>query len=138
MGVPCAATGTTLTPPTRTIIAMEQTIHITAETEVTASPTRTTAADTTSMKRTMDTTDTITAMMVTENITAEANTPAPTLKTIMMAAADTQTSMDVMTMTMGEAITGQSIADTTMGTSEQQPTEMRRTTPPRRTMRGVA
>ena len=33
--VPCAATGTTLAPPTKTIIAMEQTIHTTAETEVT-------------------------------------------------------------------------------------------------------
>ena len=94
------------------------------------SPTGTTAADTTSMKRTMDITDTITAMMVTKNITAKANTPAPTLKTIMRAAADTQTSMDAMTITMGGAIAGQSMTDTTMGTSERRPTEMRQTTPP--------
>ena len=33
VGVPCAATGTTLAPPTKTIIAMEQIIHTTAETE---------------------------------------------------------------------------------------------------------
>ena len=133
MGVPCAATGTTLAPPTLTSIAMEQTIHTTAETEVTETTTATvttpasdlktmgtTAADTKSMKRTMD----------TETITAKASMPTPTLTTIMMAAADTQNSMDVMTMTTVGTIANQSMAEITMGTSEQKPTHMTQTTPP--------
>merc|ERR1711862_901672 len=41
------------------------------------STTRTTAADTTSMKQTMETISTITARMVTETTTAKASTPAP-------------------------------------------------------------
>ena len=151
VGVPCAATGTTLAPPTIPMIATEKTIHTTAETEVTGLTTATvttpasnlitkgtTAADTTSMKRTMDTTCTIMAKMMTENITARANTPAPTLTTIMMAAADTQTSMDVMTTTTVGTIANQSMAEITMGTSEQKPTHMRQTTPPQRKMRCVA
>ena len=59
VGVPGAATGTTLAPPTRTIIAMEQTIHTTAETEV------------------------------TETTTATVTTPASNLMTIGTTAADT-------------------------------------------------
>ena len=135
VGVPCAATGTTLAPPTITIIAIEQTIHTTAETEVTETTTATvttptsdlitmgtTAADTTSMKRTME----------TDTITAKATTPAPTLTTIMMAAAETQTSMEVMTMTTVGTITNQSMAEIIMGTSEQKPTHMIQTTPPQK------
>ena len=141
MGVPCAATGTTLAPPTIMSIAMEQTIHTTAETEVTETTTATvttpasdlktmgtTAADTKSRKRPMD----------TEMITAKASMPTPTLTTIMMAAADTQDSMDVMTITTVGTIANQSMAEITMGTSEQKPTHMRQTTPPQRKMRCVA
>ena len=135
MGVPCAATGTTLAPPTIMIIAMGQTIHTTAETEVTETTTATvttpasdlktmgtTAADTKSRKRPMD----------TEMITAKASMPTPTLTTIMMAAADTQTSMDVMTMTTVGTIAHQSMAEITMDTSKKKPTQMRQTTPPQR------
>ena len=141
VGVPCAATGTTLAPHTTTMIATEQTIHTTAETEVTELTTATvttpasnlitmgtTAADTTSMKRTMD----------RENITATASMPTPTLTTIMMAAADTQDSMDVITITTVGAIANQSMAEITMGTSERKPTHMKQTTPPQRKQRCVA
>ena len=133
MGVPCAATGTTLAPPTMTSIAMEQTIHTTAETEVTETTTATvttpasdlktmgtTAADTKSMKRTMD----------TETITAKASMPTPTLTTIMMAAADTQNSMEVMTITTVGTIANQCMAEITMDTSEQKPTHIGQRTPP--------
>ena len=148
VGVPCAATGTILAPPTTTIIAMEQnnTIHTTAETEVTDITTATvttpasnlsttgmTAADTTSRMRTMDTTGTITARMVTETITAKASTPAPTLTTIMMAAADTQATkrmMDVIIIPTEDTIAEMSMADTTRSTSEQIPADMKLTTPP--------
>ena len=96
------------------------------------STTGTTAVDTTSMKQTTDTTDTIAVTMVTEDITAKANTPTPTLITIMMAAAETQVGMDVMTITTVGTIATQSMADIIMGTSEQEPTHMRQTTPPQR------
>ena len=134
-GSACAATGTTLAPPTITMIAIEQTIHTTAETEVTETTTATvstpasdlitmgtTAADTTSMKQTME----------TENITAKASTPTPTLITIMMAAAETQAGMDVMTITTVETIAHQSMAENTMDASEQKPTHIGQRTPPKR------
>ena len=150
VGVPCAATGKTLAPPTTNTIAMDATniIHTTAETEVTElttamviTPTSnlrttgTTAADTTSMKQTMDIILTITARMGTETITARASTPVPALKTIMMAAADTRAmklNMDVIAIpTMEVTIARPSMADTTTITLEQRPADMRQTTPHR-------
>ena len=71
----------------------------------------------------------------TETITTKANMPTPTLTTMMMAAADTQTSMDVMTMTTVGTIANQSMAEITMGASEQKPTHMTQTTPPQRKIR---
>ena len=109
------------------------TTHTTAETEVTERTTATTAADTTSMKQTMNTILTITARMVTETTTAKASTPAPALKTIMMAAADTRamkTNIDVGTANTMETIARMSMADTTTITSEQIPADMKQTTPP--------
>ena len=148
VGVPCAATGKTLAPPTTNTIAMDATniIHTTAETEVTeittatvTTPTSnlrttgTTAADTTSMKQTMDIILTITAKMVTDTTTAKANTPAPALPTIIMAAADTRAKkkiIDVGTMNTMGPIARMSMADTTMVTSEQRPADMKLSTPP--------
>merc|ERR1712157_56191 len=95
-----------------------------------SSTTGTTAADATSMKRTMETILTITAKMVTETTTAKASTPAPALKTIMMAAADTRAMkmniMDVMTIpTVEVTIATPSMADTTIITSERRPADIK-------------
>merc|ERR1711982_33104 len=85
------------------------------------------AADATSMKQTMETIFTITARMVTETTTAKASTPAPALKTIMMAAADTRAmakNIDVGTNAR------MSMADTTTITTARRPADMKRPTPP--------
>merc|ERR1711862_308496 len=87
----------------------------------------TTAADATSMKQTMETIFTITARMVTETTTAKASTPAPALKTIMMAAADTR----AMTKNIDVGTNARlSMADTTTITTARRPADMKRPTPP--------
>ena len=150
VGVPCAATGTTLALPATTTIAMDTAniTHTTAETEVTERTTATvttpasnlitmgtTAADTTSMKQTIDTILTIRARMVKETITAKGSKPVPTLATMIMAAANTRAMkihiMDVMTIpTVEVTIATPSMADTTMITSERRPADMKLSTPP--------
>merc|ERR1711862_41203 len=94
--------------------------------------TGTTAADTTSIRQTMDIILTITTRTVTETTTAKASTPAPALPTIMMAAADTRAmkkNIDVGTMNMMGPIARMSMADTTTITSERRPADMKQTTP---------
>ena len=147
VGVPCAATGTTLAPPATTTIAMDTVniIHTTAEMEVTELTTvtviipasnlittGTTAADTTTMKRTTCTILTSTARIVTVPTTAKATTPAPSVTTTIMAAVDTRAmkkNIDVGTMNTMGPIARMSMADTTTITLEQRPADMRQTTP---------